>query len=344
MAIPPPPPGNNVINGTGVSDNIYGTNGGDTIYGGDGNDTLRGFGGGDWLYGGDGNDSLQGHGGGNVLYGGDGNDTYFLLEPGDIVVEGANGGTDRVVSYLHSYTLGANVELLTLRGDAVYGAGNDLNNGIQGSESNNVLSGAGGNDSVYGNGGDDLLFGGAGNDLIDGGTGTDLVSYIDIAGAVSVSLATGKATGSGGNDTLRNIENIEGSKFHDTLIGDAVANKIDGDIGNDTIRGGAGDDDLIGGAGQDTFVFESTATNGLDIIRAFSSADDTLQFKVADGYSATAVFTNGAAATTAGPEFFFNSANYTLSYDADGTGIGAAVALAVFLPDFGVDVSDIVIV
>ena len=69
--------------------------------------------------------------------------------------------------------------------------------------------------------------------------------------------------GDGGSDTLLNIQNIRGSTFTDTIIGDANVNIIeggdstdtlDGDGGDDTLDGGAGNDTLLSGLGNDTFI------------------------------------------------------------------------------------------
>ena len=60
---------------------------------------------------------ITGNSGNNVLAGGAGNDTYIVQNAGDVVTEAANNGTDTVQSSV-SYTLGANVENLTLTGNA----------------------------------------------------------------------------------------------------------------------------------------------------------------------------------------------------------------------------------
>src|SRR5262249_22311294 len=76
--------------------------------------------------GGSGNDTLVGAAGViNTLAGGLGNDTYVVHDTGDVVTEAANGGLDEVRSVAAAYTLGANVENLTLIGSGNYtGTGN----------------------------------------------------------------------------------------------------------------------------------------------------------------------------------------------------------------------------
>ena len=60
------------------------------------------------------------------MAGGLGNDTYVVDDAGDVVTEAANAGTDTVQPG-SAYTLGSNVENLTLTGAAaVNGTGNAL--------------------------------------------------------------------------------------------------------------------------------------------------------------------------------------------------------------------------
>ena len=78
------------------------------------------------------------------MIGGAGNDTYVVDAAGDVVTEtSSTGGTDTVQSSV-SYTLGANVENLTLTG-----TGDDQrhrqhagNNTLTGNAGNNVLTAA----------------------------------------------------------------------------------------------------------------------------------------------------------------------------------------------------------
>jgi len=86
--------------------------------------------------------------GADRLVGGLGNDSLFVDDAGDVVVENAQEGTDTVQSYLPSYTLGANVEHLTLLGNGnINGTGNALANVLVGNAGNNILAGDHGGDT-----------------------------------------------------------------------------------------------------------------------------------------------------------------------------------------------------
>ena len=107
--------------------------------------------------------------------GGQGNDRYSVTSTSDLVVENPNEGSDAVTSSV-DYTLGANVEDLTLSGAAVRGTGNELDNILTGNALGNTLLGGAGNDTLNGGGGDDYLEGGAGDDKLNGGEGSDTYS------------------------------------------------------------------------------------------------------------------------------------------------------------------------
>jgi Ca2+-binding RTX toxin-like protein len=105
---------------------------------------------------------------------------------------------------------------------------------------------------------------------ITGGTNTtgngDTVSYEAYTGGVKVNLATltAQEVKSGDFDTLASVENLTGSNYVDTLIGDINKNTLKGGLQNDTLRGGAGNDYLDGGEGTDTADF-SDATAGVSV-------------------------------------------------------------------------------
>jgi hypothetical protein len=122
---------------------------------------------------------------------------------------------------------------------------------ITGLGGNDIIDGGGGNDIICGDTGDDQITGGPGNDVIDGGTGTDWASFGTATAGVTASLSTRKATGQG-TDTLAGIENLRGSPYGDTLIGNGRVNDLQGSGGDDVVRGLGGNDVLGGGLGADT--------------------------------------------------------------------------------------------
>lgn len=251
--------------GSNFNDTLVGSNNGfDLVYlqGGKGNDSLiAGDNSFNWLEGGDGNDSLLGSNGNDTLIGGLG---------ADILSGGDGWGTDTVDYSDASSAVTVNLE----NGTASGGAGNDILKGIEqvngsffndtliggtgdnwlwGFDGNDVLVGGDGfdsleggseNDTLTGGAGDDQLNGGWGNDVLTGGKGTDWANFSD--SSVTVNLAKGIATSAEGKDTLREIENVNGSFDADILIGDANANTLNGGQGNDWLTGGQGDDILIG--------------------------------------------------------------------------------------------------
>ncbi len=159
--------------------------------------TIVGNGGTNVLTGGAGSDVLIGGAGDDRLVGGIGNDTYDVDAAGDQVVEAAGQGIDLVRASV-TYTLGTNVENLTLTGLAdIDGAGNAGSNLIVGNAGNNSLHGGGGDDTLVGGAGSDDLTGGAGKDYVYGGDSFDTLHIGD------GDLAMGEIyDGGGGDDTL----------------------------------------------------------------------------------------------------------------------------------------------
>jgi serralysin len=194
---------------------------------------------------------LDGGAGADLLIGGKGSDIYTVDNAGDVVQEdigGTAGGIDLVNSSI-DFTLGANVEKLTLTGSGnIDGTGNTLNN------------------TIIGNIGHNILHGGAGNDTMTGGKGNDTYIVDSLLDVVNETIANGSG---GGIDTVEssvtfslatrvNIDNLTllgGGNINGT--GNALANTILGNGGNNILNGGAGADILKGGAGNDTYVLDN---------------------------------------------------------------------------------------
>ena len=212
--------------------------------GGVAEDTIRNI---ENVRGGSGNDTLTGDSGNNVLRGGGGND---VLDGGAGAADWADY-IDKAASV--SVTLnGATNAVVTVGGVAEDTIRNIEN--LQGGSGNDVLMGDGLANELRGLGGDDILRGGGGNDVLDGGAGAmDWADYTDKAASVSVTLngATNAVVTVGGvaEDTIRNIENVQGGSGNDMLVGDGLANELAA-CGNDILRGGGGNDVLDGGAGR----------------------------------------------------------------------------------------------
>lgn len=133
------------------------------------------------LSGGWGDDVLDGLTGADRLIGGTGNDTYHVDNIGDQTIENFKEGNDTVISTI-DWTLGSNVENLTLAGGALRGTGNgganrltanDSGNFLYGLKGDDILTGGAGKDWLEGGEGEDQLFGGAGDDILIGGTNRD---------------------------------------------------------------------------------------------------------------------------------------------------------------------------
>lgn len=175
--------------------------------------------------------------------------------------------------------------------NALGGLADDL---IIGNDVSNQIGGSLGDDLLMGGGGFDTLYGGKGNDQIQGGLNADMIF------------------GGDGNDDQR------GGSGHDEIVGGA---------GNDTIRGAKGTDTLTGGEGADVFVFERELDGviNIDTITDFVSGTDRIELSAA-------IFGNvGAVGSHVGLSQYikYNATTGVLSYDADGSGAGAAVAFAV---------------
>jgi Ca2+-binding RTX toxin-like protein len=242
------------------------------LTGGIGNDELFGLTGNDTLSGGIGNDLLDGGPGADTMRGGQGDDTYLIDNGSDVITENVNEGTDVVRSSI-TYTLGANVEHLTLMGTAaVNGTGNSLDNVLIGNSGNNNLAGSAGNDRLDGAAGNDTMVGGAGNDTFVVDQPGDIVTEALNQGTDTVESSVTFTLGSNvENLILTGTANINGtgSSANNMLVGNSGANQLDAGSGNDSLDGGGGNDKLQGGGGDDTV----TGGMGDDLLGAGSGND-----------------------------------------------------------------------
>jgi Ca2+-binding RTX toxin-like protein len=170
---------------------------------------------------------------------------------------------------------------------------------VNGTNGADTLYGTGGSDQINGLNGDDSLKGLGGADRIDGGAGVDTAFYTDSAVGVAVNLETGRgAGGTAEGDRLFNIENLYGSAFGDSLIGNDASNELYGLNGSDVLKGGGGADRLDGGSGDDIL----KGGGGNDILQG-DAGIDTADYSMTEGsgvgvslYSGTA--TGGAGSDT----------------------------------------------
>lgn len=206
---------------------------------------------------------LDGAGGADTLIGGSGNDTYKVYGESETITELANGGTDTVIS-TDSFTLGANLENLTLAGTSdINATGNTLANILIGNAYNNILDGKEGIDTLVGGLGDDTYrvnlslvknvykledaireLNGQGNDTVVLRNDNNYAPLSAFNLVLALYLENLDVSGTG---TLK--VNLTGNAGNNTLTGNDAANILDG---------GAGIDTLIGGAGDDLYVFDNT--------------------------------------------------------------------------------------
>lgn len=283
------------FSGTAVYVETVGDDDAEVIYGSVGTDIINTAGGADTLWSSYGPDGFF-----DFLTGGAGNDTYFVYNTADAVTEtDANpliGGIDLVYSYA-SYTLGANVEHLTLFGNngALSAAtGNGLDNALNAMQytggSGITFNANDGNDTVFGSYYADNIFGGNGNDTLWGSWGADgrvdamaggngadtyfVQETLDTVTETNTSTAPSEldTVYSAINMTLgANIENLFIYGNATLAIGNSLNNAVIGSYSGLqlSLNGGAGNDYIVGGAGNDTI----DGNAGVDFLHGSGGAD-----------------------------------------------------------------------
>jgi Ca2+-binding RTX toxin-like protein len=205
---------------------------------GPGNDTITGS---------NADESFSTGGGNDVVNAGGGNDNVFASEGADT----SNGGPGD---------------------DTMFDSeGNDT---LLGGDGNDEMAGGDGADNLNGQGGDDTYVSAFFDDEPDvfaGGDGIDRADYSGANGPVAVDPDGQADDGvAGERDNIgADVEDVLGSKFGDTLVGNDLSNELIGGQGNDVLRGAGGQDGLRGERGAD----DIDGGNGRDSLEGEDGAD-----------------------------------------------------------------------
>jgi Ca2+-binding RTX toxin-like protein len=314
--------------GTAASEILAGDALRDTIKGGAGGDFIIGFGGHNTMDGGAGFDSVSWY---SEAFG-------VLIDLEDQADNGGAAAGDTVANFEAYY--------LT-----------DFSDAFTGTDIGAFVYGFGGDDIIETGSGTDFIDGGAGADHIDAGGGFDYVSWNNSPIGLTIDMnKPAKNTGEARGDVIENAEAFYLSEHNDVFNGQNVGQNIvfgqagndrlyGGTSSNDWLFGGAGNDVLVGGTlndllsggdGKDTYYFSNYRTNGLDQILDFVSGEDNLTF-AGSGFGLHAgtslhagssfIASSAPLPKAAGATFLYNTANGFLSFDPDGTGPDAAIAL-----------------
>ncbi len=201
------------------------------------------------------------------MSGGIGDDIYIVDSAGDTIVENTSSGTDTIQASLDYSIAGfANVENLTLTGDAVFGTGNSFNNRIIGNALNNTLNGGAGSDQMQGGAGDDIY-------IVDSTADTIVENALEGVDTVESTITFSIA----GFANVENLKLAANSTSAFNATGNSLNNYIVGNSQNNTLNGGAGDDQMSGAGGNDTYVVDSI---GDTVIENASEGTDTVQASI----------------------------------------------------------------
>lgn len=150
-------------------------------------------------------------------------------------------------------------------------AGGQTEDALVDGPGNDTVDAAGGDDAVPNNEGADKLHAGSGEDLfisnaicdgdqLDGGPERDNANWANFDTAIAIDMADREAgfVGAGGQPAcggglltnLEAIEDVEGTSFDDTMIGDSGDNQLLGRPGNDSYFAAAGNDSILANSGD----------------------------------------------------------------------------------------------
>jgi Ca2+-binding RTX toxin-like protein len=150
-------------------------------------------------------------------------------------------------------------------------------------------------------------------------------------------------------------QTIKGTSRSNTLKGFEGNDKLYGYGGNDKLYGGTGNDELYGGTGKDAFYFDTLphSKGNKDKIKDFNVIDDVIRLDNAvflkvgsnGGLKSSAFWSNNSGKVhDKSDRVIYDKDSGVLYYDADGTGKGAAIALATISKNLAMTNKDFVII
>jgi len=250
----------------------------------------------------------------DFLYG-QGNDTYNINRTGLHIYETFNGGIDLVNASI-SYTLGANLEDLTLTGATpINGTGNSNNNTITGNSSDNILNGGAGADKMVGGlGNDTYVVDNSGDTITEGTTADNDTVQASVSWSLGANLENLTLTGA-------NIISGTGNTLNNIIMGNSADNTLTGSAGNDTLTGGDGNDSFNVDSGTDTVT--DLASGDALVVSKGATVNATVSTA---GFTATAATSNAGTANLTSAGFTVNLAlaSGTNGYAVANTGAAAA--------------------
>jgi len=283
-------PNENIVYTSELDSTVTGGLSNDTIYGSIGNDTLEGSSGNDTLSGGAGTNTMIGGSGTDTadysfvtkysddfLFANDGSidpatGTAYANDSKGVVVDLQAGTASGKTVYDATSDVLTGEELRTIS-DSLSGieyvVGSKYDDTIRGDANANKLSGGEGNDTLEGRDGKDWLEGGAGNDwligstddyMIDGGDNTDTADFSNNSNGLVITLndsdngSLGNIGGSSASTIIKNVENVAGTQYKDSISGDTADNLLIGGYDHSATAVTANDDTITGGSGADTIV------------------------------------------------------------------------------------------
>lgn len=213
------------------------------------------------------------------------------------------------------------------------------------------------NDRMTGSAADESFMGLKGKDMIDGGGGENTIRYDRDAvygGTAGIDARLDKGyviDGFGNKDTVKNIQDVDGTSKNDTFVGDGQNNEFHGLAGKDSYDGGGGTDAVsfywstdIGEHGVKVDLTKSKnqiaddgfgnveTTKSIEAVSG-SAFDDTIKLGAANGWAAGNAGDDTLIAGTGVQQFYGGSGKDTFVFN-DAHAIGTEQGHRDYIDDF----------